>query len=119
MRFLSSLQTLWKGSSLKVLLKQYSGIWWVSLFKTGKPSSLGLDNCWKKVPKIGIDSRREKEIAFSTFGEAPIARLGYSLVLGLTDCLVGSSLDGGGSAELQEGFQPQTLGPTGPRHSGG
>ena len=24
----------------------------------------------------------EKEIAFSTFGETPIARLGYSLVLG-------------------------------------
>ena len=35
-----------------------------------------------------------KEIAFSTFGEAPIARLGYSLVLGLTDCLVGSSREG-------------------------
>ena len=33
-----------------------------------------------------------KEIAFSTFGEAPIARLGYSL--GLTDCLVGSSREG-------------------------
>ena len=61
MRFLSSLQTLWKGSSLKVLLKQYSGIWWVSLFKTGKPSSLGLDNCWKKVPKVGVDSRRERD----------------------------------------------------------
>lgn len=79
----------------KGVVEKYSGIWWVvSLFKTGKPSSLGLDNCWKKVPKIGIDSRREKEIAFSTFGEAPIARLGYSLVLGLTDCLVGSSREG-------------------------
>ena len=78
----------------KGVVEKYSGAWWVSLFKTGKPSSLGLDNCWKKVPKIGIDSRREKEIAFSTFGEAPIARLGYSLVLGLTDCLVGSSREG-------------------------
>ena len=66
----------------KGVVEKYSGVWWVSLFKTGKPSSLGLDNCWKKVPKIGIDSRREKEIAFSTFGETPIARLGYSLVLG-------------------------------------
>jgi len=34
----------------KGVVEKYSGIW-VSLFKTGKPSSLGLDNCWKKVPK--------------------------------------------------------------------
>lgn len=75
------------------ILRHFVG---VSLFKTGKPSSLGLDNCWKKVPKIGVDSRsrREKEIAFSTSGEAPIARLGYSLVLGLTDCRVASSREG-------------------------
>jgi hypothetical protein len=36
----------------KGVVEKYSGIWWVSFFKTGKPSSLGLDNCWKKVPKI-------------------------------------------------------------------
>jgi hypothetical protein len=41
----------------KGVVEKYSGVWWVSLFKTGKPSSLGLDNCWKKVPKIGVDSR--------------------------------------------------------------
>jgi hypothetical protein len=83
----------------KGVVEKYSGIWWVSLFKTGKPSSLGLDNCWKKVPKIGVDSRREKEIAFSTSGERPIARLGYSLVLGLTDCLV-AAVGRGSRAEL-------------------
>jgi hypothetical protein len=83
----------------KGVVEKYSGIWWVSLFKTGKPSSLGLDNCWKKVPKIGVDSRREKKIAFSTFGEEPIARLGYSLVLGLTDCLV-AAVGRGSRAEL-------------------
>jgi len=36
----------------KGVVEKYSGIWWVvSLFKTGKPSSLGLDNCWKKGSK--------------------------------------------------------------------
>jgi len=72
----------------------------VSLFKTGKP----IKSWIMALEKGSEETVGVKEIAFSTFGEAPIARLGYSLVLGLTDCLVGSSLDGGGSAELQEGF---------------
>ena len=72
----------------------------MSLFKTGKP----IKSWIMALEKGSEETVGVKEIAFSTFGEAPIARLGYSLVLGLTDCLVGSSLDGGGSAELQEGF---------------
>jgi len=62
----------------------------VSLFKTGKP----IKSWIMALEKGSEETVGVKEIAFSTFGEAPIARLGYSLVLGLTDCLVGSSQEG-------------------------
>jgi len=62
----------------------------VSLFKTGKP----IKSWIMALEKGSEETVGVKEIAFSTFGEAPIARLGYSLVLGLTDCLVGSSREG-------------------------
>jgi hypothetical protein len=60
----------------------------VSLFKTGKP----IKSWIMALEKGSEETVGVKEIAFSTFGEAPIARLGYSL--GLTDCLVGSSREG-------------------------
>ena len=62
----------------------------MSLFKTGKP----IKSWIMALEKGSEETVGVKEIAFSTFGEAPIARLGYSLVLGLTDCLVGSSREG-------------------------
>ena len=62
----------------------------MSLFKTGKP----IKSWIMALEKGSEETVGEKEIAFSTFGETPIARLGYSLVLGLTDCLVGSSQEG-------------------------
>ena len=74
----------------KGVVEKYSGVWWVSLFKTGKP----IKSWIMALEKGSEETVGVKEIAFSTFGEAPIARLGYSLVLGLTDCLVGSSREG-------------------------
>ena len=76
----------------KGVVEKYSGVWWVSLFKTGKPSSLGLDNCWKKVPKVGVDSRRERDSFLHIRRDADCeARLQFGVG---TDCLVGNSREG-------------------------
>ena len=87
----------------KGVVEKYSGIWWVvSLFKTGKPSSLGLDNCWKKVPKVGVDSRRERDSFLHIRRGADCeARLQFGVG---TDRLSCGQQPRGSRAELWEGF---------------
>lgn len=92
----------------KGVVEKYSGAWWVSLFKTGKPSSLGLDNCWKKVPKVGVDSRRERDSFLHIRRGADCeARLQFGVG---TDRLSCGQQPGGGSARSRSLGH---LGPTG------